>query len=100
MAARAEPIAKVREMVPFTLIPISCAAPLSSETASIACPTFVLLTKKVSPAIMIIQDIIVTIVSPEIEICPSASLMAGTVTTEVKDLVFAPKRSNAVFCKK
>ena len=94
MAARAEPIAKVREMVPFTLIPISCAAPLSSETASIACPTFVLLTKKVSLAIMI------TIVSPEIEICPSASLMAGTVTTEVKDLVFAPKRSNAVFCKK
>ena len=34
MAARAEPIAKVRAMVPFTLIPIRVAAPLSSETAN------------------------------------------------------------------
>ena len=35
-AARAEPIAKVTEIVRFTLIPIKVAAPRSSETASIA----------------------------------------------------------------
>ena len=33
MAASAEPMAKVSEMVVFTLMPISCAAPLSSEQA-------------------------------------------------------------------
>ena len=40
-AARAEPIAKVSAIVPFTSIPMSCAAPLSSDTARIACPAFV-----------------------------------------------------------
>ena len=38
IAARAEPIANVTDMVVFTFIPISCAAPLSSEQARIARP--------------------------------------------------------------
>ena len=43
MAARAEPMAKVREMVRFTLMPMSWAAPLSSEQARMALPILVLL---------------------------------------------------------
>ena len=38
MAASALPMAKVTEMVVLTLIPMSCAAPLSSDTARIALP--------------------------------------------------------------
>ena len=38
MAAKAEPMAKVTDMVVFTFIPISCAAPLSSEQARMARP--------------------------------------------------------------
>ena len=93
-------LAKVREMVPFTLIPISCAAPLSSETASIACPALVLFTKRVKPIMMTIQDKMVTIVSPLMVICPPARERLGTLTTEVNALVFAPKISNAIFCRK
>ena len=44
-AARAEPMAKVREMVIFTLMPISFAASLSSETARMALPILVFFTK-------------------------------------------------------
>ncbi len=42
MAARADPIAKVMEMVRFTLMPMSWAAALSSEQARIALPILVL----------------------------------------------------------
>ena len=45
MAARAEPMAKVTEMVRFTLTPISCAAPLSSDTQRMARPILVRPTK-------------------------------------------------------
>ncbi len=90
-------MAKVRDMVLFTLIPISWAAPLSSETASIACPALVLLIKRVSVVIIIMQEIMVTIVSPEIMICSSASFSAGMVTTEVNAFVFAPKIRRAIF---
>lgn len=45
IAASPEPIAKVMEIVLFTLIPINWAAPLSSDTASIACPVFCLADK-------------------------------------------------------
>ena len=41
IAASPEPMAKVREIVALTLTPMSCAASLSSDTASIACPAFV-----------------------------------------------------------
>ena len=70
-------------MVRFTSIPISVAAPLSSDTASIACPTFVLLIKEVSATIIAIQEMIVTIVTLEMVKAPSASFRFGNVTTEV-----------------
>ena len=99
-AASPDPMAKVSAMVPSTLIPISCAAPLSSDTANIACPALVLLIKSIRPAIMIRQVTIVTMVSPVILICPSASFTAGTDTTEVNALAFAPKIKRATFCSR
>ena len=41
MAARAEPMAKVMEMVAFTSMPMSWAAALSSEQARMALPILV-----------------------------------------------------------
>ena len=96
-AARAEPMANVSAMVPFTLIPISCAAPLSSETASMACPAFVFLINRVSPAMITIQETMVTMVSPEMVRLPPARTRAGTGTTDEKDFVFAPKTRSARF---
>ena len=52
MAASAEPMAKVMEMVLFTLIPISWAASRSSETARMALPVRVLVVNQVRPTIM------------------------------------------------
>ena len=51
-AARAEPMAKVMEMVRLTLMPMSCAAPLSSLQARMALPILLLETKVVSPSMM------------------------------------------------
>ena len=45
-------MAKVREMVLLTLMPMSWAAALSSDTARIALPILVLPVKKVSAAMM------------------------------------------------
>ena len=55
MAASAEPMAKVTEIVRLTLMPMSCAAPLSSEQARMALPILVLLVKKVRPSMMTMQ---------------------------------------------
>ena len=52
MAASAEPMAKVAEMVALTLMPMSCAAALSSEQARMALPILLLLTKSVSAIMM------------------------------------------------
>ena len=52
MAARAEPMAKVVEMVALTLMPISWAAPLSSEQARMALPILLLLVNRVRPTMM------------------------------------------------
>ena len=51
-AASAEPMAKVREMVWLTLMPISWAAPLSSEHALMALPILLLPVKSVRAAMM------------------------------------------------
>ena len=97
IAASAEPMAKVRAIVPFTLIPISCAAPLSSDTARIACPGFVFCTK-VTRAIMItIHTAMVTIVTPEILSSPSARVIPFHVITELNVCGFAPKIKSARF---
>ena len=63
MAARPEPMAKVREMVPLTLMPISCAAPLSSEQARMALPILVLPVNQTKAIIMTTQARMVTSVT-------------------------------------
>ena len=47
MPARAEPTAKVKEMVRLRLMPMSWAAPMSSLTARMALPSLVRCTRKV-----------------------------------------------------
>ena len=83
----------------LTFTPISCAAPLSSDTASMACPGFVFIN--IVRIIIITRHVtIVTIVSPEIISLPPARFSAGTFTTDVKDFGFAPNKRSAMFCKK
>ena len=53
-------MAKVMEMVVFTLIPISCAAALSSEQARMALPILLLLVNRVRAIMMTIQAAMVT----------------------------------------
>ena len=59
MAASAEPMAKVAEMVALTLMPMSCAAALSSEQARMALPILLLLTKVVNASMMTTQTAMV-----------------------------------------
>ena len=65
MAAKAEPMAKVMEMVRLTLIPMSWAAPLSSDTARMALPILVLPVNRVRHSIMTTQATMVTRVTWE-----------------------------------
>ena len=53
-------MAKVMEMVLLTLMPMSCAAPLSSEQARIALPILVLPVNSVSTSAMTTQASTVT----------------------------------------
>ena len=66
IAARPEPMAKVMEMVVLTLMPISCAAPLSSETARIAVPTLLLPVNSIRATMMTRQAAMATSVTLEI----------------------------------
>ena len=59
MAASAEPMANVAEMVALTLMPMSWAAALSSEQARMALPILLLLTNVVRPIMMTTQAAIV-----------------------------------------
>lgn len=97
IAARPDPIAKVNEIVPFTLIPISDAASLSSETAIIARPGFVFPTNRESATIITIQAITVTIVVPLITSWPPHNFKASIFTTEVNEIGFEPKIKSAIF---
>ncbi len=90
-------MAKVTVMVRFTSIPIKVAAPLSSETASMACPILVLLINVVSTTMITIQEIMVTMVTLEMESFPSASFKAGSFTTDSNCLEFDPKIKSATF---
>ena len=56
-AANDEPMMKVMLIMKFIFTPISCAASLSSETASMARPVFVNLTKRVRASITITVEI-------------------------------------------
>ena len=63
-------MAKVTEIVRLTLMPMSCAAPLSSEQARMALPIFVLPVKRVSATMMTMQAAIVTSVATRTVISP------------------------------
>ena len=88
------------EMVEFTLIPMSCAAPLSSDTARMAVPVLVFVVNSVSAVIMTIQARTVTIVTPDMVSCPSKSFKDQFPTTEEKVLGLEPQMRRAAFCKK
>ena len=99
-AARALPMAKVSEMVALTLMPISCAAPLSSETASIARPRRVRLMNSVSAAMITTETPMVTRASPVITSRPPANCSGSMLTIDEKDMGVEPQMSSAMFCKK
>ena len=100
------------EIVPSTLIPISWAAPLSSEQARMALPIFVWLMKAVSPAMITTQVKIVTMVTKEMVSCPSNSCkLLRTVSAPSAAVPFRTKNagnifgvelhsSSALFCRK
>ncbi len=67
IAASPEPIANVIDIVASTFMPISCAAPLSSEHARIALPVLVFSVNNVSPSMITMHVIIVIIVVHDTE---------------------------------
>ena len=87
-------------IVLLTLTPIKTAASLSSDTAIIALPVLDRLINVVNPIMITIHAIMVTTVSPDMEISPSASLIGSKLKTDVKDLMFAPNIRSARFCSK
>ena len=71
----------------LTFMPISCAAPLSSETAIIALPVLLYLTKSESDIITAIDTTSVIIVETFILTAPMLTLpSSGTETNFVADL--------------
>ena len=98
MAARAEPIANVIEIVWLTLMPISLAASLSSDTARIALPILDLLMNNVRQIMITMQESSVTIDSAVIVSCPLNSLTPGIpLTTDVNTLGALPQIRSALF---
>ena len=99
-AARAEPMAKVMEMVLLTLMPMSCAASRSSETARMDLPMRVLPVNQVRPTMMTTETRTVTTTSPVMVREPNRwkGLMAET--TLVKLLGLELQISWAAFCRK
>ena len=93
-------MAKVREMVMFTLMPMSSAAPLSSATTRMALPIFVLPVNRVSPTMMMMFISTVTMVSPLMSSCPSKKEREPRLTTEGKLLGLEPQSSSATFCSR
>ena len=100
MAARPEPMAKVTEMVVFTLMPMRPAAPLSSETARMAVPILVLVVNSVSTIMMRMQAATVTMVTPEMISLPPKSWTDQFPTMEEKVLGLEPQIRRAAFCRK
>ena len=88
------------EMVELTLIPMSCAAPLSSDTARMAVPVLVLVVNRVRAIMITIQANTVTMVTPEMVSSPSKSFRDQFPTTEEKVLGLDPHISRAAFCRK
>ena len=100
MAARPEPMANVSEMVEFTLMPMSVAAPRSSEQARMALPIRVLPVNIVRPIMTMMPVTTVTMVMALTTSCPSNRETDGRFTTDGNDLVSEPQMSSAEFCRK
>ena len=81
-------------------MPISSAAPLSSDTARIALPILVLPVKNVSASMITMFASTVTIASPVISRFPLNSDSLPIETTEVKFFGLAPQIRSAIFCKR
>ena len=86
-------------MVLLTLTPMSCAAPLSSETACIAEPIRVWLMNAVRAIIITMVAAIVRIASP-VTVSPSATCQSGRFKMSGKFLDAEPKISSAMFWRK
>ena len=93
-------MAKVMEIVRLTLIPMSCAASRSSETARMDLPILVLPVNRVRPTMMTTQARTVTITSPVMVRPPPNSTRGFMVTMLLKFLGAEPKISCAAFCRK
>ena len=78
-------------------MPMSSAAPLSSDTTRMALPILVLPVKRVRAIMMTTHAAMVTMASPEMVICPSRSEIEPRLTTEGKLLGLAPQTSRATF---
>ena len=94
MPASAEPMAKVKEIVRFRLMPMSWAAPISSETARMALPSLVFWTMSVRAAIATIVTRIVSSAALLMVTEPS-EILPGTMGSML--FVSEPKSSCAPF---
>ena len=84
-------------MILLTLMPISCAAPLSSDTASMARPVLVFFTNSVSAAIRIAPTMRVMSVETLILTLPKESVPKLPMLT---GCALAPKTSCATLCSR
>ena len=94
-------MAKVVEMVLSTLMPMSRAAPGSSEQALMALPILVLAVNRPRATMMTTEHAMVTMVSAEMVSRPSKSTTCGQpATTDVKTRGLEPQMSSARFCSR
>ena len=100
MAARAEPMAKVMEMVRSTSMPMSWAAALSSEQARMALPILVRPVNQVRASMMTTQASTVTMATWVTVSWPLKSFTEPVPTTEVNTLGSDFHSSRAEFWRK
>ena len=98
MPASALPTAKVKDMVLFMFMPISCAAPASSLTARIALPMRVFLTSTFSATID--MPATTTVMSAVVGMAIRPSCMGVSSIKVGITCAFAPNISCATFSKK
>ena len=93
-------MAKTIEMVALTSMPMSCAAPLSSEQARMALPILVRWVKSVRPTMTAMQVSTVTMDSGLTLSCPPKNERVGSLTTLGKTFGSLFQMSRAEFCRK
>ena len=81
-------------------MPMSCAAPLSSEQARMALPILVFVVKRVRPTMTMMATTTVAIVTELMTSWPSKSTSEGRPTTDLKAFGSAPQMSSAAFCSR